>query len=376
MKYVLGCIAAVSGIYQLLAIAACLSQRRRGKAISPAADLSPVSILKPIHGLQPGLREAIRSHAEQQFPTFEILLGYREPNDEAVPHIHQLIAEFAHIPIRTVQCPQEAPNHKVGVLMDLVKAARYDVLIVNDADIVVPPNYIRDVTQPLVDLGVGLVTCIYRAEGVSWPGRFEALGVATEFAPGALVAPFVGVSEFGLGSTLAFRRTDLDRIGGFAAVADYLADDYQLGCKIHALRLRNMIAPVVVSTRLHGRSWSDVWQHQLRWARTIRVSRKGGYAGLPVTFATVWAIAAAACGLWPVALMLLSIRLIMGITAGWFVLRSPDALKLCVIIPLRDLYGAAVWAAAWFGDTVQWGDETLRLNVDGKIESGACGKQA
>jgi ceramide glucosyltransferase len=255
--------------------------------------------------------------------------------------------------------------------MDLAKAARYPVLIVNDADIAVPPNYIRDVTAPLDDPAIGLVTCIYRAEGSSWPSRWEALGVATDFAPSALVAPFVGVSEFGLGSTLAFRRADLDRIGGFAAVAGYLADDYQLGCKIHALGLRNILSPVVVSTRLHGQSWGDVWRHQLRWARTIRLSRRGGYLGLPVTFATLWAVVAAMAGFWRVAVMLLALRLTMAITAGWFVLGSRDVLRLAPLIPLRDLYAAVVWAVALFGNTVEWGGETLRLDRQGRIkESG------
>ncbi len=369
MIYAIGCIATIAGAYQLIAIAACLFFRVRGGTGSLAACLpSPVSLLKPIHGLPEGFREAIRSHATQDYPTFEILLGYQNPQDPALPEIHHAISDFPNVQIRAVHCPTAAPNHKVGVLLDLARAARYPVIIVNDADIAVPPNYIRDVTAPLSDPTVGLVTCIYRAEGTSWPSRWEALGVATDFAPSALVAPFVGVSEFGLGSTLSFRRADLDRIGGFAAIADYLADDYQLGCKIHALGLRNIVSPVVVSTRLHGQSWGTVWRHQLRWARTIRLSRKGGYLGLPVTFATLWAVVAAAAGLWQPAIILLALRLTMAITAGWFVLRSADVLMLSPLIPLRDLYGAAVWTAALFGDTVEWGDETLQLDQRGRIK--------
>ncbi len=291
---------------------------------------------------------------------FEVLLGHQDPNDPA-------IARVTHEKIRAILCTTKTPNRKVGTLIDLANAARYPLMIVNDADIAVPENYLRDVTAPLSDPNIGLVTCLYRAEGDSWPSRWEALGVATDFAPSTLVAQFVGVSEFGLGSTLAFRRADLDRIGGFAAVADYLADDYQLGCKLHALGLRNVISPVVVTTRLHGRNWSHVWRHQLRWARTIRLSRKGGYIGLPVTFATVWAIAAACAGLWWAAIGLIAIRLVMGITAGWLVLRSRDVLKLWFLIPLRDLYGAAVWAVALVGNTVEWGDETLKLDSRGRI---------
>ncbi|MGI8741637.1 MAG: glycosyltransferase [Bryobacteraceae bacterium] len=336
MKYV----AAVAATYQLVAIAACLWHLYRPRR--PAGDLTAVSVLKPVNTIPLGFEAALRSHTEQDYPRFEVLAGSTKPG-----------------------C--QTPNRKVGVLIDLAKLARYPILVVNDADIEVPPNYLREVTAPLTDPRVGLVTCIYRAVGDTWPSRFEALGVATDFAPSALVAPFVGVSEFGLGSTLAFRRADLDRMGGLAAIADYLADDYQLGCKLHSLGLRNVIARPVVSTRLHGNTWGKVWRHQLRWARTIRLSRKGGYAGLPVTFATVWAIAAACAGLWWIAAGLVALRLAMAITAGWLVLRSLDVLKLFWLIPVRDLYGAAVWAAALFGNTVEWGGETLTLDSDGRI---------
>jgi ceramide glucosyltransferase len=250
--------------------------------------------------------------------------------------------------------------------MDLAREARHPLLIVSDSDITVPPGYLQNVTSPLADPSIGLVTCLYRAEADNLPSRFEALAIATDFAPSTLVAPFVGVSEFGLGSTLAFRRADLDRIGGFAAIADYLADDYQLGRKLHSLGLRNLISKVVVSTRLSAESWRAAWQHQLRWARTIRLSRSA-YVGLPVTFATLWAVAAAAGGVWWLAAALLAIRYAMAITCGWFVLRSPDVWKYFYLIPLRDLWGVAIWTAGLFGDTVEWRGRRLRLDAEGKI---------
>ena len=309
------------------------------------ADLQsalPVSILKPVHHMDDFVRAAIRSHEPQDYPEFELLVG-------------------------STPAGSLAPNRKVGALIDLASRARYPILVVNDADITVPRDYLRIVTAPLSDPAVGLVTCIYRAESSTFRGRWEALGVATEFAPSTLVAPLVGVSEFGLGSTLAFRREDLDRIGGFAAIADYLADDYQLGAKLHALGLRNVIAPVVVSTHLAGESWAAVWRHQIRWARTVRLSRLAGYAGLPVTFATLWAVIAACAGMWRLAVALLALRLIMAVIAGWFVLRAIDVLKLWVLIPFRDLYGVAVWAVGLFGDTVEWDGEELRIDREGRI---------
>ena len=198
----------------------------------------------------------------------------------------------------------------------------------NDADIRVEPDYLARVTAPLADPRVGLVTCLYRPQGSTFAARFEGLGVSTEFAPSTLVARLVGVDAgFAMGSTLAFRRADLDRIGGFEAIRDYLADDYQLGARLHGLGLKCVLSDVIVDTHLSG-SWADVWRHQVRWARTIRVSRFSGYLGLPVTFATAWAAVAAGLGMWGLAAAILAVRMIMALEAGWFVVRSRDVLRL------------------------------------------------
>ena len=357
----------IAGAYQLFALIAAFAHR--AKSVPHSADAAPgISILKPVYGADPEFYEAIRSHATQHYPEFEILFGIHAANDSARPFIDRLIAEFPNVSIRLIICSEEAPNAKVGTLMDLARAARYPILIVNDSDITVPPGYLRDVTAPLADPGIGLVTCLYRAEADNWPGRFEALAIATEFAPSTLVAPFVGVSEFGLGSTLAFRRRDLDRIGGFAAIADYLADDYQLGRQIHQLGLRNVISPVVVSTRLSADTWGYAWRHQLRWARTIRLSRGGGYAGLPVTFATLWAVIAGACGMWWLAAAVLTVRFAMALFNGGVVLGSADVWKYFYAIPFRDLWGVAIWAAGLSGNEVDWRGRRLRLDADGRIK--------
>ena len=163
---------------------------------------------------------------------------------------------------------------------DLGQAARNPLLIVNDADIRVEPDYIARVTGPLADPKIGLVTCLYRAEGDTFAARFEGLGIATDFAPSTLVARMVGVDEFAMGSTMAFRRETLDRIGGFDAISTYLADDYQLGQRIHSLGLKCMLSDVIVTTHLGG-GWRDVWLHQVRRARTIREPNFSGYVGCP-----------------------------------------------------------------------------------------------
>ena len=366
MIWILLGLAYAAAAYQILAIVAALAHLRRPSLPVPP-PLAPVSILKPVHGSDPGFYEAIRSHALQDSADFEILFGIGEPDDAARPQIERLMREFPGVSIRVVVCPTKAPNRKVGLLMDLQREARYPVLVVNDADISVSPHYLREVTGPLADPHAGLVTCLYRAETHDWPSHFEALAIATEFAPSILVAPLFGVSEFGLGSTLAFHKQDLEAVGGFGAVADYLADDYQIGRRLHRLGRKNVLSHLVVSTRVASGSWGGAWRHQLRWARTVRLSRAGGYAGLPVTFATLWAIAAACGGLWWTALAVLLIRLAMAVTCGWFVLRSAVVWKYLYAIPLRDLWGVCVWVAGLFGKTVEWRGRKLRLDPQGRI---------
>jgi ceramide glucosyltransferase len=340
----------IPAAYQLFAIIACLWRR---SSHQPAASSRNVTILKPVSGAGGNLREALASHAKLDA---ELLCGVSSIDDPAVA----IIREFPKA--RLVISSTVTPNAKVGVLIDLAKAATHDTIIVNDSDICVEPDYLR-VTAPLSDPKVGLVTCLYRALGDTFPARFEALGVATDFAPSTLVARLVGVDEFAMGSTLVFRKEDLKKIGGFESIADYLADDYQLGHRIHKLGLKCVLSDVIVETHLGG-SWLDVWRHQIRWARTIRVSKFYGYLGLPVTYATFWALV---CGNWRLGAAILVIRMAMAIVAGWFRMRSKDVLKLFYLIPLRDLFGVAVWIVALFGNTVIWRGRKLRLDREGRI---------
>jgi ceramide glucosyltransferase len=304
------------------------------------------------------------------YPDFEILFGVSTQDDPALQDIVRLQAEFPQLRIEIVVVATRAPNAKVGVLAELARRARHPVLLVNDSDILVEPGYLRAVTEALDDPGVGLVTCLYRATAESWASRSEALGIATEFAPSVLVARLLGVAEFALGSTMVFRAETLERIGGFAAIANYLADDYQLGCRITQLGYRIVFAPVVVETDLGGETWGQVWRHQLRWSRTIRVSRSSGYYGYVVTHATLWGMVALAAHQWEAGAVALGMRILAGVWVGAGILGDRQVLRDCWMIPLRDLFGFAVWVAGIFGDTVQWRDQRLKLHTDGQILTG------
>jgi ceramide glucosyltransferase len=351
-------------------IVAAIKWRRKpgaGGRGTGAGERGALSILKPIHGRDPQFYEAIVSHAAQKYPEFEMLFGVSDPMDPALEDIRRLQREFPQRRIEIVVAPTAAPNAKVGVLAELAKRARYPLLLVNDSDIAVDPGYLLAVTAPLDNPEIGLVTCLYRARANSWASRCEALGIATEFAPGVLVARLLGVAEFALGSTMVFRAEALRRIGGFEAIANYLADDYQLGRRISRLGYRIEFAPVVVQTNLGAGRWTETWRHQLRWSRTIRVSRPSGYYGYVVTHATTWALVAMAGGQWWAVWWVVGLRMLAGLLVGAVILKDRNVLRDFWLMPLRDLFGFAVWVAGLFGNTVQWRDRQLRLRPDGRI---------
>jgi ceramide glucosyltransferase len=303
----------------------------------------------------------------QQYPEFEILFGLSNPNDPALEDIERLRREFPSCRISVHRIAPTAPNAKASVLAGLAKHARYPFILASDSDIVVDPGYLRAVTTPLADPAIGLVTCLYRGTARSWPARAEALAIATEFAPSVLVARFLGVVDFAMGSTMLLRAETLRNAGGFESIAEYLADDYQLGRRVAALGGRIELAPVVVATSLGSVPLAHTWRHQLRWSRTIRVSRRGGYYGYMATHATVWALVALAGGQWWAAAVALGLRMAAGIAVGTGVLRDPQVVRYFWLIPFRDLFGFAIWAVGLFGDRVTWRGRKLRLSPDGRI---------
>lgn len=348
-------------LYQCLAIFASLRQLARRK---PPAWTQPVSVLKPLRGLDPNTAEAFASQIEQTHPQFEVLFASREPDDPAALAVHQLS------PQTLVQIYSGGPstlNRKVGLLIELSRHARYPLRVVNDSDIKVTPHYLAEVTAPLADPNVGVVTCLYRVKAHNWQAAWEALGIMTDFMPSTMVAQLIGVREFGLGSTLAFRAEDLEKAGGFQSIADYIADDYQLAKSITTLGKRVVLSTYVVETTLGDATWLGVWRHQLRWARTIRLSKGAGYLGLPITQAGLWAAAAWAIGAGQVAALLVLLRIVSAFVAGGIVLKSSLAAGFCWLAPLWDMYSFAVWCASYCGRTVRWRDRMLTIGPKGRI---------
>ncbi|MBI3681686.1 MAG: glycosyltransferase [Acidobacteria bacterium] len=365
MIWLLYLVCGVAAAYQLTALVAVvrhLVSRERS-----ASRFPQVSIFKPMHGLDPFFEQAIGSHARIDYPDYELLFGVNRPGDEAISAVQRLRSAHPRLHTSLHVSHERTPNGKVGTLIELARHAAGELLVVNDGDIHVPPDYLRRIVAPLEDPNVGVVTCLYRPAPRGWPALWEALGIVADFAPSTLVAPLVGVKEFGLGATLCFRAEDLRRIGGFEAVAEYLADDYQLARRLtRDLGKRATMSKLIVDSAIGYDSWRGVWKHQLRWARTIRVSRGDGYLGLPVTHAGLWALAAALSGAWLVAAGLVVLRMLTGLVAGAILMRSPVALAL-PLIPLWDLWAFCVWLAGLGGDTIEWRGIRMRLARDGRL---------
>jgi len=342
------------------------------KSVRPT---QPVSILKPLRGTDPEMYESFRSHCLQDYPEYEIIFGVSDANDPAIQLVQQLKAEFPQRPIRLMVCPERlGSNTKVSNLAQMARQARHEYIIVNDSDIRVEPDYLRRVLAPLTDPEVGLVTCLYRGIANATLGsRLESLGISTDFAAGVLVAQTVenGI-RFGLGSTLAFRRRDLQAIGGFEALVDYLADDYQIGSRIATLGLKVKLSDVVVDTFLPRYTLRGFFDHQLRWARTVRDSRFWGYVGLGLTFGLPWALLAlifsrGAAWAWALLACTAVMRFAVAIVFGKYVLKDRQAMRSLGLIPVRDLVAMLVWIVSFAGHRIVWRGDHFSLQ-NGKLK--------
>ena len=371
---ILGCVS--SSIYYLICLwsaAVFLRERKAGEGARPTqpSSLPPISILKPLKGTDPDIYASFRSHCLQDYPEYEIIFGVSDPDDPAIASVQQLRREFPDRAIRLVLSPDQlGPNVKISNLEQMLPSARYQHLLVNDSDICVEKDYLRRVIAPLVDERVGMVTCLYR--GVADPtlgSQLESLGISTDFCAAVLVASQLeGGLSFGLGSTLAFRRADLERIGGFRSIVDFLSDDYELGRRITTLGLQVLLSDLVVETHLPAYDLRGFLAHQLRWARGVRDSRTGGYIGLVSTYGLMWALltvisSGAVAWSWEVLGATALLRLAVAIVVGKVVLEDRGLLRNLWLLPIRDLVAVGVWIVSFAGHTVTWrGDRFILKN--------------
>jgi ceramide glucosyltransferase len=367
---ILGCFS--SSIYYLICLwsaRAFLGDRKAGETAGQTQVFPPVSILKPLKGTDPDIYGSFRSHCLQDYPQYEIIFGVSDADDPAVASVEQLQREFPGHAIRLVVSPNRlGANVKVSNLEQMLQAARYQHLLVNDSDVRVEGDYLRRIIAPLADEQVGMVTCLYRGVAASTFGsQLESLGISTDFCPGVLVArQLEGGLRFGLGATLAFRRIDLERIGGFQSIVDFLADDYELGRRIASLGLCVVLSDVVVETHLPAYDLRGFLSHQLRWARGVRDARTGGYVGLVSTYGLMWAVlsliaARAAPWSWAVFGLTVLLRFAVAGVVGNTVLGNQGLLGRLWLLPIRDLVAVVVWVASFAGHTVTWRGDRFEL---------------
>jgi len=381
--FVLEIVAAVGTFASIAYYVLCLygaarflgERKAAGEGARPTPSfLPPVSMLKPLKGTDPEMYESFRSHCLQDYPEYELVFGVSEADDPAIAFVERLKSEFPLLSIRLVLCLKSlGANTKVSNLAQMATEAKYEHLVVNDSDIRVETNYLRNVAAPLADPKVGLVTCLYRGVASTSLGSWlESLFISTDFSAGVLAArQLEGGIRFGLGSTLAFRRSDLEASGGFEALVDYLADDYEMGRRLAERGLEVQLSSVVVETFLPAYTLRQFVDHQLRWGRTVRDSRRWGYLGLAATFGVPWASCAVlltrgAPGAWLLLAVALGLRLAVAWSVGWSVLRDRHMFTLLPLLPLRDFVALLVWFASLLGHKVVWRGDSFRLK-DGRL---------
>ncbi len=373
---VLGTIASIAYFTLCLwSATAFLRGMRKSKSVGEGArPTQPVSILKPLRGADPEIYQSLRSHCVQDYPEYEIVFGVNAHDDPAVETVERLKKEFPRLAIQLVICDKNlGANTKVSNLAQMLPVARHQNLIVNDSDIRVEQDYLQRVVEPLSDPTVGMVTCLYRGVAAATLGsRLESLGISTDFCAGVLAArQLEGGVRFGLGSTLAFRRRDLQAIGGFEGIVDYLADDYEIGSRMAARGFHICLSDVIVETLLPAYSIREYVGHQLRWARSIRDSRRWGHAGLLLTFGSPWALLALASAqgaawAWKLLALVLLARIATAFLVGTVVLRDRQVVHYAWLIPLRDIVAPMIWISSLTGHTVAWRGDIFTLK-DGKL---------
>ena len=365
--------------YYLLALWSARAFGRAARHPLPAFE-APVSILKPVKGLDPEMYASFASHCRQQYGAeYELIFGVSSLQDPAVAAVEQLQAEFPERTIRLVECPEVlGTNGKVSNLVQMARAARYDYLLINDSDILVSPLYLGSIMsafQPAVPSKrrVGLVTAPYRGKAHGTLGsKMEALGISTDFLAGVLTArKLEGGIRFGLGSTLAISREALVASGGLLPLVDYLADDYELGARVYGAGYDVALASEVVETYVPAYSFAQFLAHQIRWSRSTRDSRKWGYAGLVFTFGLPWAclnLLANGFSLPGFALFVLTLvaRVALALAVGVGIAGDVQVLRDIWLLLPRDLVALGIWVWSYAGDTVVWRGHRFALK-DGKL---------
>lgn len=368
----LGMVLAAARRYKRLARAAKASAASVAESSLPA-----VTILKPVHGMEPRLAENLESFFKQDYPNYEITFGARDADNAALKVAEEVRSRYPQVKSSIVLSgPPTWPNAKVFSLAKMIRTSSNDYFVISDSDVLVAPDFLRNVVAPLLDPQVGLVTCPY--EGIPssdlW-SSLEALGMSIEMPSGVMVADMMEGMRFAMGAVMATRRDALDKIGGIAATADYYSDDFVLGNEVWAAGYKVVLSHHIVGHVLMPRSFSQTFGDQLRWMKSTRYSRPAGHVGSGLTFAMPFGVLGliSATGLGHVGLGLGLLaaaflnRVVQAIAVGWGVIGDPRALRRSWLYPLRDLMGSIIWIGSFTSRSFFWRGEIYRFSNGGKI---------
>jgi len=344
--------------------------RKQFSSIPDDAHLPPVSVLKPVHGLEAQLKENIESFFRQDYPDYEILFAADEANDAALEVVREVCARYPHIRSRVLVTGTPWPNPVVYSFHCMAEAAAHDILVTTDSDVEVSPTYLREIVPPLLDPQVGMVTCVYRGKNAA--GFFSgltAIGMSVEMTAGVLVANLLEGMKFGLGPTTVVRKDSLTSIGGYTALRDYIAYDFAIGNLMAKAGYRVVLSGHIIDHIVNQASFHRMWQNQLRWAQTTRYSRPKGHFGSGLIFAMPYGIlgllAAGLLGHWRIGALLFGVavlnRLAEAWLAGWMVIRDPQVRRAPWLYPMRDLLGFVVWFASYLKLRYVWRDSRFEL---------------
>lgn len=377
---ILGLVSSTGFLVLVMAAAYRFRIRARRAAAASASlandELPPVSMIKPLCGLEPMLEQNLESIFQQDYPEFELIFGARTPDDPAITVVNELCRRYPAVKVRCVYSGEPIwPNPRVYAEHKMIAEAEHDVIVIGDSDVRVPSDYLRNIVAPLRDPQVGLVTCIYRgkASGGIW-SRLEAAGFSVELTSGVLAADLLEGMKFALGPTTATRKDVLTRIGGIRVLADYHSDDYEIGRRIDAAGYKVVLSHVVIDHITLNRA---MLSRQVRWMRSTRFSRPAGHIGNGLTFATPFALlgflVASAMGYWTLAVTLLGWglmnRWLQAIVVGGGVVRDPELKRYLWLYPARDLLGFCFWLASFTGRNFTWRGEPYRFGPGGRVVS-------
>ena len=365
----------VAALYLALTLLAQLLWRLR--RLPPVAHLQPpLTVLKPLCGAEPGLYEHLRSFCQQDYPQFQIVFGVHDAADPALLVVQRLVQQFPELALEVVVNPlQHGSNRKISNLINMLAAARHDLLVISDSDCKVGPDYLDRVTGPLQSASVGLVTCLYRGvpAGSIW-SRIGAMYINEWYVPQVLLAWLFGHEGYVSGQTIALRRATLTSIGGFEALADHLAEDHQMGLRVRALGLCIVLSPYLVLGDFHEQDLRAVTRHELRWMRTLRTLAPRSMHWIFVTFSLPlalvgMAVAATRPPIWTLAwilfLLTVAARLAVHLIHRWH--RDRSLLTDLWLVPARDLLLCWVWWRSLFGSSISWRGNEFVVNPDGTM---------